>query len=65
MIVPEEQSTAKWLTPLWEVMTKVVCDRVMSMVCAFKPVLEESFHAREDILNANSSDLLAICVTER
>lgn len=62
--MPEEQSTAKWLVPLWEVMTKVGCDRVMFMVRAFKPVLEESFHARADILYDNNSDLTVICVTE-
>ena len=39
-----------WLSPWWEVRTKVSCDALTSVVGVSKPTLEDSFQARADIL---------------
>ena len=45
-----------WLSPSWEVRTKVSCDALTSVVGASKPTLEESFYARADIYNSSDDD---------
>ena len=38
--LPEEQSAVTWLSPWWEVRTKVSCDAVTFVVGTSKPTLE-------------------------
>ena len=54
--MPEEESTVKGLTSLWEVRTKVSCDTLTPMVGAFKPMLEDNFNTLAVVLIANDEE---------
>ena len=49
-----------WLSPWWEVRTKVSCDALTSVVGTSKPMLEESFQAQADIFISSDEDFKPI-----
>ena len=46
----------KWLSPSWEVRSKVSCDALTSVVGTSKPTLEESFQVGADIFISSDEE---------